>query len=182
MNVLSALSVYNEKVGYCQSMNFLIGFILLINGGNEKDTFWFFSSLLNSTKPNQSDDNPFEPHFDGLKGFYKKDFPLLQLYFYQFEIIFQEQLPDLYNHFQEMGIPNLLWLQKWFQSLFLYSFPLGLCIRIWDNIIVHGTRYIFKVTVAILKLIEEDLLRLDMQGINDYFRSFKDDEKVAMNP
>lgn len=82
MNVLSALSVFNEKVGYCQSMNFLIGFLLLVSGGHEKDTFWFFSSLLNSTSPNQLNNNPFEPRFDGLKGFYKKDFPLLQLYFY----------------------------------------------------------------------------------------------------
>ncbi len=48
--------------------------------------------------------------------------------------------------------------------------------RIWDNIFVYGTRYIFKVTIAILKLTEADLLQLDISGINDYFRSFKDEE------
>ena len=31
-NILASYSVYNEKVGYCQSMNFLAGFILLVNG------------------------------------------------------------------------------------------------------------------------------------------------------
>lgn len=35
MNVLLSFSIYNDKVGYCQSMNFLVGFIMLINGGNE---------------------------------------------------------------------------------------------------------------------------------------------------
>jgi hypothetical protein len=60
--------------------------------------------------------------------------------------------------------------------LFLYSFPLGLCIRIWDNIFVHGTHYLFKVTIAILKLIESDLLQLDISDINDYFRAFKDED------
>jgi hypothetical protein len=72
-----------------------------------------------------------------------------------------------------------LWLQKWFQSLFLYSFPLGLCIRIWDNIFVYGTRYLFQVSIAILRLIQNDLVQMDLSGINDYLKSFKDDEKVA---
>ena len=45
MNVLQAYSVYNEKVGYCQSMNFIVGFILLMCKGNEIEAFWLFSSL-----------------------------------------------------------------------------------------------------------------------------------------
>lgn len=45
MNVLKAFSVYDEKVGYCQSMNFMIGFIILLSGGNEKETFWLFAAL-----------------------------------------------------------------------------------------------------------------------------------------
>jgi ABC-type uncharacterized transport system substrate-binding protein len=35
------------------------------------------------------------------------------------------------------------------------------------------------VSIAILKLIQHDLLQLDLSGINDYLKSFKDDEKVA---
>ena len=53
---------------------------------------------------------------------------------------------------------------------------MGLCLRIWDNILVHGSIYIFKVAIAILQLVEEDLLKLDMAGINDYFKSFKEDD------
>lgn len=138
MNILQAFSVYNEKVGYCQSMNFLVGFILLMNGGNEKEAFWFFSTLTKTSKIGQD-----QGKVEGLRGFYKKNFPLLQQYFYQFDQVFQYELPELHRHFTEISIPNLLWLQKWFQSIFLYSFPLGLCIRIWDNLLVYGTRYIF---------------------------------------
>ena len=46
MNILKAYSFYIEKVGYCQSMNFIVGFILLIACGNESDSFWFFCSLI----------------------------------------------------------------------------------------------------------------------------------------
>lgn len=50
LNVLQAYSIFNKKVGYCQSMNFVVGFILLINGGNEREAFWFFAQL---TRPSQ---------------------------------------------------------------------------------------------------------------------------------
>lgn len=45
-NVLEAYSVYKPEVGYCQSMNFLAGFILMVSGGQEKETFWFFYAIL----------------------------------------------------------------------------------------------------------------------------------------
>ena len=35
LNILIAYSEYDKKVGYCQSMNFLAAFILLVNGGKE---------------------------------------------------------------------------------------------------------------------------------------------------
>mmetsp|Transcript_36897 Transcript_36897/g.35626 ORF Transcript_36897/g.35626 Transcript_36897/m.35626 type:complete len:105 (-) Transcript_36897:169-483(-) len=54
---------------------------------------------------------------------------------------------------------------------------MGLCIRIWDNIFVYGTRYLFSVTIALLKLIEPDLLKLDLTGINEYFQSLKYEEQ-----
>jgi hypothetical protein len=50
-------------------MNFLVGFILQINGGNEKEAFWFFHALLEKS-------NHAIP-FDGLNGFFKPEFPLL---------------------------------------------------------------------------------------------------------
>ena len=40
---------------------------------------------------------------------------------------------------------------------------------------VHGTSYLFRVTIAILKLTQDDLLRLDISGINDYFRALKEE-------
>lgn len=45
-NILVAYSIYQPQVGYCQSMNFVSGFILTMSGCNEKDSFWFFSALL----------------------------------------------------------------------------------------------------------------------------------------
>jgi len=118
----------------------------------------------------------FEPKMGGLAGFYSSHFPLLEKYMHVFRRLFQENLPELFNHFEQQGIPDLLWIHKWFQSCFLYSFPLGLCIRIWDNILAHGTKFLFQVALGILSLTENDLLGLDFSDINEYFKQLKDEE------
>lgn len=61
-------------------MNFLAGFILMLNGGQEKEAFWLFTALLKTSKLSQE-----EPKVEGVRGFYKKDFSLLNQYFYMFD-------------------------------------------------------------------------------------------------
>ena len=90
-NVLLAYSAYHPNVGYCQSMNFLAGFILMMSGAKEKETFWFLNSFLENSKQ-------IIP-FDGFFGFYEAGFPLLQQYIAVFDDLFQEQMPDLHMHF-----------------------------------------------------------------------------------
>jgi hypothetical protein len=46
LNVLSAYSIANKEVGYCQSMNFIAGFLLMVSGGEEVESFWVLSGLL----------------------------------------------------------------------------------------------------------------------------------------
>jgi hypothetical protein len=50
-------------------MNFLAGFILMVSGGHEKQTFWFFHAILEKSHQ--------QIPFDGLSGFFEEEFPLL---------------------------------------------------------------------------------------------------------
>jgi hypothetical protein len=93
----------------------------------------------------------------GLHGLYSPGFPLLLKISEVFHVLFEEHLPNLRAHFIDEGLPDLLWITKWFQSCFLYSFPMGLCLRIWDNIFAYGSRFILSTALAILKLIEANL-------------------------
>jgi len=86
-------------------MNFVVAFIMLVNGGNEKEAFWLFAAMTKTS--NNSGD---VPRFQGLKGFYKEHFPLLFQYFYQFDHLFELELPELYAHFQEQSVLHSLWL------------------------------------------------------------------------
>jgi len=57
---LEAYAAHNPEIGYCQGMNFFAAFILMISGGKEKESFWFFRALL------ESQSNSDVAQFDGL--------------------------------------------------------------------------------------------------------------------
>lgn len=169
-NILQAYSCKEMEIGYCQSMNFMAAFPLMISDANEKETFWFFSAILEPSKE--------QILFDGMKSFYEKDFPLLIQYMRVFNDLFEMWIPELHKHFEKENIIESLWVQKWFMTCFLYSFPLGLCIRMWDNILAFGTRFIFNLSLSLLYLLKEQLLDLDFADINEFFKLLKDDSHL----
>ena len=65
--------MYNKEVGYTQSINFVIGFFLLLNGGDDEDAFWLFVAVSKIQIQNHSKLKNFE---GGLEGFYQDSFPL----------------------------------------------------------------------------------------------------------
>ena len=38
--------MYNKDVGYTQSINFLMGFFLMVNGGVDEEAFWLFVAIM----------------------------------------------------------------------------------------------------------------------------------------
>jgi len=151
----------------------MAAFGLLVSGGDEKETFWFFEAILEKSHE--------QIPFDGMKGFYELEFPLLMQYLNTFKDLFAEWIPDLFEHFDNEGLPDQMWIQKWFMTCFLYSFPFGLCIRFWDNILAFGTRFIFNISLSLLSLLKDQLIELEFSLINDFFKSLKDDTHLE-NP
>lgn len=58
--------------------------------------------------------------------------PLVQQYLFQFERLVREQLPRLGAHFEEEIINPSMYASQWFITVFSYSFPFSLELRIWD--------------------------------------------------
>lgn len=83
-------------------MNFMAAFPLMISGGKEKETFWFFAAILEK----QHQQIP----FDGLSKFYENGFSLLLTYIDIFKDLFKEWIPELQKHFEEQGIIDCMWI------------------------------------------------------------------------
>lgn len=175
---LRAYAMYNKDVGYTQSINFLMGFFLMVNGGNDEEAFWLFVAI---TKKNQN--FGMVGNFEGgLEGFYTDTFPLYHQFVYQFDKLFEQKLPKLKDHFDQIGYPAPVWLQKWFMTLFLYSFPLKLCIRLWDNLLVEGLVLIFKFPLAIMEILEPVLLKANFEEVNDILSNLRTCDDPDIDP
>lgn len=162
---LCAYSDFNPRVGYCQGMNFLLALFLLVSGGREHEAFDMFVMI---TENSYSDHR--ELSLSGLEGLFQEQFPLLAEYKFYFFALFKRKLPKLSEHFAQLGVPDGLWIDKWFLTLFLYQLPLGLVIRVWDNLLAQGLVFMFQMALALLKFSEKELLSLDMVGVLEYIR------------
>ena len=165
-NVLKAFAKVDSNVAYCQGMNCIAGFILVVSNYNEVDAFYLMLSIF-SFNSNES-----YPTSLGIRGFYLPEFPLLQLYLYQFDYIFYKKMPNLKKHFENLGIPNEAWVSKWFQTLYTICLPLNVVKRLWDCIFAVGLEFLFNFTLALLKHYEEDLIKFnDMIDLSEYLKS-----------
>lgn len=164
-NVLKALSIYFPSIGYCQGMNFIVGFLLLINGGDELEAFWMFVALARN------------PDFL-MMGFFEANFPLLDFYIHVFYEILNRDMPQLCAHMKSLAIPDSLWITKWVLTVFLYSLPANKVVRIWDYIMSEELLSVLKVALSLLKMYEKDLLKSDIMGVNDLFRFLQKEKAV----
>ena len=160
-NILRAYSIYNNNVGYCQGMNFLVGFLLIISGFREEEVFWVFVAIME----NQNKWDKFK--IEGLKGVYSNYFPLLQQMNELFRVMLINKLPNLRNHLDHQSISELMYFSKWVLSVFLYNFNLIYCVRIWDHFLISGYSFFLTFSISLFEEREKDLINLNFEEINN---------------
>lgn len=62
-------------------------------------------------------------------------------------------------------------------TYFLYSFPLDMCVRIWDNILVHGRVFLLKFAIVVMKHLEPRLKGLNFEDKIDILNSLGGSEE-----
>uniref|UniRef100_A0A1A7Y0H4 RAB GTPase activating protein 1-like n=1 Tax=Iconisemion striatum TaxID=60296 RepID=A0A1A7Y0H4_9TELE len=151
--ICKAYSVYDEEIGYCQGQSFLAAVLLLHMP--EEQAFCVLVKIM---------------YEYGLRGLYKNNFEDLHCKFYQLERLIQEQLSDLWTHFQELNLEAHMYASQWFLTLFTAKFPLCMVFHITDLLLCEGLNIIFNVALALLKTSKEDLLQADFEGALKFFR------------
>ncbi|KAF8822960.1 TBC domain-containing protein [Cardiosporidium cionae] len=145
--VLRAYSLHDTDVGYCQGMGFLSGLLLLYM--NEEDTFLMLICILDCYE---------------MAGLFKPGLPLLGRFLYQFERMFKSHMPRLYDHLKRENVETSMYASQWFMTLFSYSFPLDIVVRIFDVFFNEGIKMIFRVALAVLKLLQETLFNQSFEA------------------
>ncbi|CAN6809318.1 unnamed protein product [Brassica oleracea] len=164
-NVLKAYSVYDRDVGYVQGMGFIAGLLLLYM--SEEDAFWLLVALLKGAV------------HAPMEGLYHAGLPLVQQYLFQLESLVKELIPKLGEHFTQEMINPSMYASQWFITVFSYSFPFPLALRIWDVFLSEGVKIVFKVGLALLKYCQDELVKLPFEKLIHALKTFPED---AMNP
>lgn len=141
--VLSAFSLYDDQIGYCQGLGFLVGPLVMHMG--EKEAFCVLVRLMD---------------FYNLRGSFLPDLPGLHLRIYQFQMLLATNLPTLSAHFDKLQVEPL-YPSQWFLSFFAVTCPLPMLLRIYDVIFAEGAaETMMRVALSLMRRNEEKLLAL----------------------
>lgn len=162
--VLSAFAVFNPNIGYCQSLNFLGGMLLLFVE-SEEQAFWLLNIITRVYLPGTHEMN--------LEGS-KVDLSVLMA-----EL--QTTLPSVWVKISDDGStttkkksrrhrnrgaappeadnlpPVTLALTAWFMSCFIGTLPTETTLRVWDVFFYEGSKTLFRVALAIFKAGENEI-------------------------
>ncbi|KAK0370492.1 TBC domain-containing protein [Colletotrichum melonis] len=169
--VLHAFAIYNPRIGYCQSLNFLAGLLLLFMDSEEK-AFWLLNVITRLYLPGT--------HEMSLEGS-KVDLGVLMN-------AIRESMPAVWAKIGDdmEGDPNAarpakpvkkprvrrknqpsissnrlppitLCMTAWFMSCFIGTLPIESTLRVWDVIFYEGSKTLFRIALAIFKLGENEV-------------------------
>ena len=172
-NVLKAFWNIDEEIGYCQGMNYITGFLLLISDFDERNAFFVLISIFSQSFLKRKRNN------FSLRGLFIEEFPLLYFYIFIFDDLLLKYIPELRKHLIDNEIPNDVWIIKWFQTAFTMILPINWSKKLWDNIFSSDFFFIIKFSISLCINLSKDILELnDQQQIMDYFRNI---QKIPMN-
>ncbi|KAM9373064.1 uncharacterized protein LRP34_007500 [Phaethornis superciliosus] len=158
-HVLSAYSVYNTEVSYCQGMSQIAAILLMYL--NEEDAFWALAQLLTDQR-------------HAMHGFFVAGFPKLQRFQAHHEKILNKLFPKLKKHMDKEQMTTGIYTTKWFLQCFIDRTPFTLTLRLWDIYILEGERVLTAMSYTILKLHKKRLLKMTLEDLREFLQ-----EKIA---
>lgn len=149
--VLTCFSVYQPKIGYCQSLNFIAGNLLLFI--EEERAFWMLVIITQTY----------------LAGLHEVNLEQVNISQGILMISVRDRLPKIWNalnleqSLEENFVSNLppisLCTAPWFMSLMVNVLPTETMLRVWDCIFLEGPKTLYRISLTIFKLVEPQLVR-----------------------
>ncbi|KAK4620077.1 GTPase-activating protein gyp3 [Fulvia fulva] len=159
--LLQAFAVHNPQIGYCQSLNFIAGLLLLFLDEDEEKAFVLLNIVTSLHLPGT--------HGIALEGA-NIDIAVLMS-------CVKDSLTGVWAKLDDQGgmgvgaalnpiggalrLPTVsLATTAWFMSLFVGTLPIESVLRVWDCLFFEGSKTLFRIALAIFKFGEPQILKV----------------------
>lgn len=174
-NVLHAMCWRNPLLCYCQSFNYLCGFLLLVVD-DEEQVLWLLTHVLENLLPND---------------FYGESLLGARIDQVVLETLVRRRLPKLAIFFDQISLEAGVVLPAWVMSLFVNTFPVETTLRVWDYILTDSpdltqkTSAHLEIVLAVFQMHEPGLLQRQnsgdlMQWLNEQTMQLYDSTRLIL--
>jgi len=155
--VLVAFSTYQPAIGYCQSLNFIVGLLLIFM--DEEKAFWMLVIITSKFLPGVHEINLEGVNIDqGVLMLAIKEY-LPDTWQKIISINFDDSIDPNENHDFLVKLPPVtLCTSSWFMSAFIGILPIETTLRVWDCFFYEESSFFFKTSLSIFKSLEPRLL------------------------
>ncbi|XP_061383565.1 TBC1 domain family member 9 isoform X3 [Danaus plexippus] len=165
--VLCAYALKNPTIGYCQAMN-IVASVLLIYCPEEQ-AFWLLATICETLLPDYYNTRVVGALVD--QGVLDE--------------LTKAHLPELHAKLDELGMMKMISL-SWFLTLFISVMPYECAVNVMDCFFYDGAKVIFQVTLTILDINREKLLKCAedgqaMQVFSEYLEGIYNEEAMALS-
>eukprot|EP01119_Soliformovum_irregulare_P004850 TRINITY_DN1599_c0_g2_i1.p1 TRINITY_DN1599_c0_g2~~TRINITY_DN1599_c0_g2_i1.p1 ORF type:complete len:744 (+),score=186.77 TRINITY_DN1599_c0_g2_i1:71-2233(+) len=139
--VLHAYARRNKIVGYCQSMNFVTGWLLLQM--DEESAFYVLTSIVE----------------DYCAGCYSTNMLSVQVYQKILEDMMAVEAPEILKFFEDQNVALQIISTKWFLCIYVNILPSDTVLQIWDHFFLEGPVFLVKIAVALILIYSSQILQ-----------------------
>ena len=138
--VLLAFAQHNPAIGYCQSLNYLGGIIVIVVDA-EEDCFWLLAAMLEFLLP--------KTYYADLSG--------VMIDVHALSALLERNLRAVKERLEMTHLPLTSFAAQWFMCAYVNVLSGAAVVRVWDCLFMEGAVVLFRVALALLKAIEGEL-------------------------
>jgi hypothetical protein len=156
--VLSCFALNNPSIGYCQSLNFIAGLLLLFLKQDKEKAFVMLTIITRNHLPGAHARSLANTEVNVLMMLIKDYLPKVWSSINDTDLINSGAGSNAHPNSKFQRQPTVaLSCTSWFMSIFVGVLPIETVLRVWDNFLYEGPRALYRYALAIFKLSEPDI-------------------------
>ena len=156
--VLSCFALNNPNIGYCQSLNFIAGLLLLFLKQDKEKAFVMLTIITQNHLPGAHARSLANTEVNVLMMLIKDYLPKVWASINDTDLINSGAGSNAHPNSKFQRQPTVaLSCTSWFMSIFVGVLPIETVLRVWDSFLYEGPRALYRYALAIFKLSEPEI-------------------------